>query len=88
MENPIEKRLKEQFEKYSVQGKIDAESLVSICHHVFARKVTMPEARELVTKYGSDIQFGTASAWYLNYDQLKEYCKSFGMLESGLSSLD
>lgn len=76
MENPIEKRLREQFQKYSVHDKIDAESLVAVCHHVFARKVTMPEARELVTKYGTSNS--NASAWYLNYEQLNQYCKSFG----------
>jgi hypothetical protein len=85
MENPIEKRLKEQFLKYSVQDKLDAESLVAVCHHVFARKVTMPEARELVTKYGTSNS--NESAWYLNYEQLNEYCKSFGIFLSFYSGV-
>lgn len=77
--NPIERRLKEQFQKYSVQDKIDAERLVAVCHHVFARKVTMPEARELIAKYGTSSS--SASAWFLTYDQLVEYCRSFGVHE-------
>ena len=72
-----EKRLRELFLKYSTQGEIDAESFVAVLHHTFAKKVTMPEARELVRQYGSQ--------GFLNYEQLVKYCETFGIFLASLS---